>query len=78
MTARILTGSDLVVRALANAGGIAARTSVLRAVSRDRGRREAGLAIELAVMGGRVEKTLLPDGILGLRLVQRDEWEATT
>lgn len=72
MSAPLVTGSDLVVRALASAGGIAPRTTVLGAVTRARGRREAGLAIEMAIIGGRVETTLMADGVLGLRLVERD------
>jgi hypothetical protein len=78
MTARILTGSDLVVRALANAGGCASRSAVLRAVAHHRGRREAGMAVDIAIIGGRVEKTILADGVLGLRLISRDEWDAAS
>jgi hypothetical protein len=72
-----ITGSDLVVRALARAGGEAACSTVLRAVSDTQGRREAGHAIGSAILGGRVEKTILANGVLGLRLTTRDEREPT-
>jgi hypothetical protein len=75
MTAELLTGSDLVVRALANAGGSASRSAVLRAVAQYRGRREAGMSIDIAIIGGRVEKTILADGVLGLRLISRGTGE---
>lgn len=77
MTGIPLTGSDLVVRALAHAGGLAPRSAVLAAVTRHRGRREAGMAIDMAIIAGRVEPRIMANGVLGLQLVDRDA-EATS
>lgn len=73
MTGVPLTASDVVVRALARAGGTASRDAVLRVVATHRGRREAFLGVSMAVLGGRVEELLLSDGVTGLRLVERGE-----
>lgn len=68
LTPTLCTGSALVVEILERLGGTAPRAQVLAAVSRVRGRREAGCAIGLAVLSGDVENVVLPDGRAGLEL----------
>lgn len=65
-----VTGSDLVVAAVRAAGGTANRREVLDVLTEQRGRRDAGLATSMAVMLGRVENTVLPDGHAGLELAE--------
>jgi hypothetical protein len=74
----IVTRSDIVVETLARAGGIAARTTILAAASTKLGRREAGLAIAMAILAGRIRKVLLADGILGLELTSADDHDNFT
>ncbi|QEC48966.1 hypothetical protein FSW04_16225 [Baekduia soli] len=75
-TSPYITASVRVARVLARVGGTAPRTAVIHAIEQDRGRRYAALAVEMALIEGRVVKAILPNGVLGLRLVDRDEHEA--
>ena len=64
------TGSDRVVVVLQALGGTATRMAVLDAVAAVIGVRESISAVRLAEIFGRVERVLLADGRVGLRLVE--------
>jgi hypothetical protein len=70
----VIAATELVIETLVHAGGQATRTAVLAAVAYRYGRREATSAVGMACISGRVTRTILSDGILGLRLVS-DETE---
>ncbi len=62
-------GSERALDAVRRRGGLAPRADVLNDLSAAIGRRAAGCAIQLAVIGGRLEPVVLLDGRIGLREV---------